>query len=269
MKRRPSGFTLVELLVTITVMIALGTLGFSGYRSAKEKAKSIVEISAARNLITGYLGYAADHSGQVMPGFQSDPEAMNLKGDVMGFPMNARYPYRLLANVPTIDGVIFYNGNEALLDKKNNDYEISLRPNLGINAELVGGNYGSASAILNAAQPRLVNAFGKYFLSHLSESDDPGKLIVFASSRYTKDEPGYYEIKPPNMTSNVWSGEKFDEKGIASKHGHVDFRWGKKAVFAMLGGNVELLTEEEARDMRRWSIQASRANDKNYLISRQ
>ncbi|GAA5128928.1 type II secretion system protein [Luteolibacter yonseiensis] len=269
MKHRSPGFTLVELLVTITVTISLAALGMLGYRSAKEKAKSIVEINAARNLITGYLGYAADHSSQVMPGFKADPDAMNLKGELMAFPMNARYPYRLMANVPAIDGIIFYNGNEGLLHKENNDYEISLRPNLGINAELVGGNFGSASALLNAAQTRLVSVYGKYYLSHLSEADDPSKLIVFASSRYTKDEPGYFEIKPPNMTANVWSSDKFEKEGTASKHGYVDFRWSGKAVCAMLGGNVELLDEEQMRDMRRWSIQACRANDEDFRISRQ
>jgi hypothetical protein len=36
----------------------------------------------------------------------------------------------------------------------------------------------------------------------------------------------------------------------------------------MLGGNVELLDETQLRDMRRWSHQAARANQADFMISR-
>lgn len=267
MKHRHPGFTLVELLVTVTIIASLGTLTFAGVRSVREKTKSVVEINAARNLITGYLGYAADNNGQVLAGYLKDPTVTNLEGDLLEFPMNARYPWRLARNVPSVKGVLVFNGTESVLDLKDRDYRVSAYPNLGLNATLVGGHFGDGSPL--PPTPRIIEAYGKFYLSQLAESDDPTKLIVFASARSGKNQPGYFEVRPPNLTSKVWSSKKFSSAdNDASAHGFVDFRWGGKAVVAMLGGNVELLDETQLRDMRRWSHQAPRTNAPDYMIGR-
>ncbi len=267
MKSRPNGFTMVEMLVTVAIIGALGTLTFASVRSAREKTRTIVEINAARNLITGYLGHAAENNGQVLAGYLTDPTATNLEGKLLDFPMNARYPWRLARSVPSVKGVLVFNGTESVLDEDNRDYRVSAGPNLGLNATLVGGHFGSGSPL--APTPRLVEAYGKFYLSHVAESDDPGKLIVFASARAGEGQPGYFEIRPPSLTGKVWSSGTFAASRPASAHGFVDFRWGGKAVTAMLGGNVELLSETQLRDMRRWSHQAARANDPDFTISHQ
>ena len=267
MKRtRIPGFTLVEVLVVIVIIATLGALGMAGVNSARRKAKTVVEINAARNLITAYLGHAGENNGRVLPGYQVDPTATNLYGKPVEFPMNARYPWRLAPSVPTVKGVLVFNGNEKILDGDNADYRVSAQPNLGLNATLVGGHFGSGSP-LNPT-PRLVEAYGKFYLSQLAESGDPSKLIVFASARSGENSPGYFEVRPPRLTGPVWSPEKFTPGGRASAHGFVDFRWNGKAVVAMLGGNVELQAEDDLRDMRRWSHQAERANNPDFTISR-
>ncbi|MEO5917769.1 MAG: type II secretion system protein [Luteolibacter sp.] len=267
MKHRHSGFTLIETLVTISIIAVLATIGMVGVRSAREKAKTIVEINAARNLITGYLGNAAENNGQVIAGYQNDPAATNLEGKLLADPMNARYPWRLAPSVPAVKGVLLYNGTESALEAENRDYLVSVHPNMGINATLVGGHFGGGSPL--APTPRIIAAYGKFYLSHLAESEDPGKLVVFASARSGKNQPGYFEVRSPNLTSRVWSSAKFTAESQAPTHGFVDFRWGGKAVAAMLGGNVELLDETQLRDMRRWSHQAARANDPDFMITRQ
>ncbi len=254
------------MLVTITIIATLGTLTFAGFRSAREKTKTIVEINAARNLITGYLGYAAEHNGQVLAGYQTDPTVTNLEGELLEFPINARYPWRLAPSVPSVKGVLVFNGTESILDLKDRDYRVSASPNLGLNATLVGGHFGSGSPL--PPTQRIVSSYGKFYLSQLTESDDPAKLIVFASARSGKNQPGYFEVRPPNLTGRVWSSKSFTPEADASAHGFVDFRWGGKAVVAMLGGNVELKTDEDLRDMRRWSHQAARANDGDFMISK-
>ncbi|MEO5713939.1 MAG: prepilin-type N-terminal cleavage/methylation domain-containing protein [Luteolibacter sp.] len=265
-KRRHAAFTLVEMLVTITLITTLGTLGFAGVRVAREKARLTVEINAARNLITAYLGNATENGGRVLPGYQTDPAAVNLEGRLLSEPMNARYPWRLAPLVPKVEGILLYNGTESVLADPNRDYLVSVHPNLGINATLVGGHFGSGSPL--APTPRIVDAYGKFYLSQLAESDDPGKLVVFASARSAKDRPGYFEIRSPRLTGPVWSSGKFSEDQSASQHGFVDFRWSGKAVTVMLEGNVELLDEMQLRDMRRWSHQAARANDPDFTIGR-
>ena len=266
MKKHNPGFTLVEMLVTVALVATLGTLTVTGVQSAREKARTVVEINAARNLITGYLGHAAENNGRVLPGYQNDPTATNSEGELLSDPMNARYPWRLARSVPGVKGVLLYNGTESALESENRDYLVSVHPNLGLNATLVGGHFGSGSPL--PPTQRITDAYGKFYLSHLTESDDPGKLVVFTSARSGEGRPGYFEVRPPKLTGPVWGSGKFKSGSPASAHGFVDFRWGGKAVGVMLGGNVELLDETQLRDMRRWSHQAAKADDPDFIIAR-
>ena len=260
------GFTLVEMLVVITVITSLGSLSFVGIRNAREKARTVVEINAARNLIVAYLGHAAENNGKLLPGYQIDSQATNLEGELLTDPMNARYPWRLAKSVPSIQGVMLFNGTESVLKDENRDYLVSVHPNLGLNATLIGGHFGGGSPL--PPTPRLIEAYGKFYVSHLAEAEEPHKLIVFASARSAADRPGYFEIRPPNLTNKVWSAREFSRNGSAAAHGFVDFRWNGKAVVAMLGGNVEMHDEPALRDMRCWSNQAASANQPDFMIGR-
>lgn len=258
------GFTLVETVVASTVLLVLAVSCICIVQHARQSARMSTEIHAARNLIAAYLGHAAEHSGQVMAGYAVDPEARNLDGEVMTYPMNARYPWRIAPQLPKVRGVMLFNGNERALDERQSDYLVSVKPNLGLNAILVGGHFGTGSPL--RPSPRLIEAYGKFYLSHLAEADDPSSLIVFASARSGKEQPGYFEVRPPRLTGPLWSGEAFDPETAASQHGFVDFRWRGRAVAAMLGGNVELLDEERMRDMRRWSHLAARASERDFTL---
>ncbi len=264
MKTGPDkGFTLVELMVSVAIVAALALAGTAGFQRVRENARCVTEISAARNLIAAYLGHAADNGGQVLAGYQTDPAATNLDGEELHFPLNARYPWRLAPNVPKIEGVMLYNGHEKALGAPDRDYLVSVRPNMGLSATLVGGHFGSGSPLVPSQ--RMIDAVGRFYLSHLNDSASPEKLVVFASAR-SSDGGGYYEVRPPNLLSRVWSSMRFSEKSAPSDHGFVDFRWGGKAAVACLAGNVELLDEESLRDMRRWSVQADRSNDRDFMI---
>jgi prepilin-type N-terminal cleavage/methylation domain-containing protein len=264
MKSHRSGFTLVEILVTIAIVAGLGATGLVCVGHCRKKAQCVIEINAARNLAAAYLSHAADHSGRVMAGYQTDPDVTNIEGNPLHYPMNARYPWRLAPCVPKIEGVMLFNGNESALTDRNRDYLVSVHPNLGLNSTLVGGHFGTGSPL--APTPKLVEVFGKFHLTHLSEADSPERLVVFASARSGTDEPGYFEIRPPNLNKRNWSAASFSETQSPADHGFTDFRWSGKAVCAMLGGNVEVLDESALRDMRRWSIQAQRADNPDYRI---
>lgn len=265
--QRPRGFTLIEVLVTLAIIATLATVSAAAFLKLREKARMATEIGAARNLISAYLSHASDNNGLVMPGYQADPDASDLSGNSLAHPMNARYPWRLAPHAPRIDGIMLFNGNESALESKNSDYLVSVMPNLGLNAVLVGGHYGSGSPL--PPSPRLIEAYGKFYLSRISEAESPGDLVVFASARSGNGKPGYFEIRPPRLTGPVWNPGQFDQTKPAHEHGFVDFRYNHSAVTACLAGNVQLLTESELRDMRRWSNQAALANDPNFTIKRQ
>jgi prepilin-type N-terminal cleavage/methylation domain-containing protein len=264
MKRKHQGFSLVEILIAITIIAVLCMAGVACVNVAKRKARCAVEINAARNLIAGYLSHASDNNGTVLAGYQTDESATNLEGEPLHHPVNARYPWRLTPSLPKIEGVMMFNGNEQALKEQNRDYLVSVRPNLGLNDVLVGGHFGTGSPL--PPTPKLQEAFGKFWLSRLAESSSPEKLIVFASARHNQKEAGYFEVRPPKLNRQVWSSGRFSPEKSAESFGFVDMRWSGKAVCAMLGGNVELLDESKLRDMRRWSIQAQEANDRDFLI---
>ncbi|RYD47223.1 MAG: type II secretion system protein [Verrucomicrobiaceae bacterium] len=265
MKKRHAGFTLVEILVSIAIIAALTSVGVVGFQNAREKSKSVVEVNAARNLISGYILHATDHNGQVLAGYKMDPDATDLDGNLLHNPTNARYPYRLAPSLPQIKGTMFFNGNESLLEGSDGAYIASLRPNMGINANLVGGFYGGET-LLDPSAGRLSQLYGKFYVSHMAEVNDPGKLIVFASARDKEKKVGYFQVRPPKMMENVWSSGEFTKDKPATDHGYVDFRFNGKAVVVMIGGNVEMLDEKELRDMRRWSNQASVENDPDFTL---
>ncbi len=54
-RKNTSGFTLVELMVTVAIIATLGGVSVSGYLSIREKARMTTEINAARNLAVAYL----------------------------------------------------------------------------------------------------------------------------------------------------------------------------------------------------------------------
>lgn len=267
MKHNHKGFSLIEILIALTIIATLCAVGVSISAETKKNARCVTEINAARNLITAYLSHAADNSGNVLPGYQSDDNATNLDGQSLHHPVNARYPWRLAPSLPKIEGVMLFNGNEQVLKDKNRDYLVSVRPNLGLNDVLVGGHFGTGSPL--PPTPKMREAFGKFWLSNLSDASSPEKLIVFASSRLSTQETGYFEIRPPKLNKEVWSSAKFSSDRSADSFGFMDLRWKGKAVCAMLAGNVELLDDEPLRDMRRWSIQAQEANDRHFLIKYQ
>jgi prepilin-type N-terminal cleavage/methylation domain-containing protein len=64
--RRPSGFTLVELLVVIVIIATLASLGISGGLKALEKAKRTTSMAAARGVESAVNNYFTEYGS--MPG---------------------------------------------------------------------------------------------------------------------------------------------------------------------------------------------------------
>jgi prepilin-type N-terminal cleavage/methylation domain-containing protein len=269
MKNR--AFTLIELIVTIAIIAVLASVLYAAIASAKRTGAMTREVHAARQIMGAYLTAASERGGQLLTGYAAAESATDETGAEVPNPACGRYPWRLAPYLGyQIRGTIVVNDQEKLFkiqDRADFVYRVSAEPSFGINATYVGGNYRNGLMPTGATRKR----FGQFFAEHLSHVTQPAKLIVFASSRFTgvtepfEVEHGFHMLVPPRTSKIEWKGP-YDEKKPAQDFGYLDLRHNGKSVCAMLGGNVELLGEQDLLDMRRWSPQAAEADDANYIL---
>jgi prepilin-type N-terminal cleavage/methylation domain-containing protein len=224
-------FTLIELLVVIAIIAVLAGLGQAAYSSAVNKALTAAEVSAARTLTSAYQAAAADSGGRFML---------------------AGYPWRLAPYFNyAIEDTLLVSGNKQQIQETMNfapgstmfDYALSRFPSLGINRFFVGGQNSPAGseAVRTTAQA--------------SQS-----IIVFVSAG-TPEISGYEYVRAPGGN---WASATWADGADPGNFGHVDPRHGGKAVVAFLEGSTRLMTIDELKDMRLWSMRAAQANDPNY-----
>ena len=264
-----SGFTLIELLVCCAVIAVLTVIALPVIGSMRKKASMTREIASARKLISGYLTYAADNNGELMPGFGNFP-AKDDRGEAVKNPINYRYPWRLAPYI-NYDMRVFW-GTEAddRIGKLANGprdqyvYAVSVQPALGINAAFVGGDY----QVLPPDNIKAINKYGQFCVTRIGQASNASQLIVFASAAGSyggQKMSGYFKVQAPSFTVRNWVGE-YQSNEDPALHGNVDFRYDDRAVAAMLDGHVELMDFNEMNDMRRWSNQAATAEHRTWTL---
>lgn len=264
-----SGFSLVELLVTISVVGILGAITVGAVGTVRENAQQANDVSAARQLAAAYLMYPQEHRGKLMPSVPSQrDQQLKLVYDNYGNPItNAgiikRYVYHLLPYMGSLDaaypGQSQWHLQELLED--GDAYKISLYPSFGINADYVGGNYEGGRYAVDK-NPAVA-------ITTLSQCINPSEQILFVSalSAGVSDAApytGYFRVDAPNAIERGggWSGSY--NPGIPKNLGNIHLRYNEQAVVAHLDGSVAMLDEEQLSDMRRWSNEARDYNDENY-----
>lgn len=252
-------FTLVELLVVITVMAVLTALAFPVFGKAKESGLRGAEIAAARKLMAGFASYTADRGGSVLPGIKN-PGPGEALSDANGNPVTEpgareRYAWRIAPYIDyDVDGTLLVNNAQvAPSHDPMFSYLVSALTTLGMNTTFVGGDFGS-SALIKAGDQRTLNRLGPFYLQNITQAAQPSKLIVFASALNSmggEKAVGNYRVFPPRLRGGDGS--------------RIDYRFNGKAVSACLDGHVELLGPDEMEDMRRWSNLAALADDPDHV----
>jgi prepilin-type N-terminal cleavage/methylation domain-containing protein len=269
--KRTTGFTLIELLVVITIMAILSALMVPMITGAMARARSVSERACARNLMIGFYNYAHDHDGQLMAGYRNEPTT-GPDGTPLAFPASARYPWRLMPYAGGVDKRIMWAipSSRNMVDTSSEAYSVSVTPTFGMNTFYVGGDDSGLSGQGIKPTEANFNRFGKFALTHIDESINPSRQIVFASARMTgqngKTVPGYYMVQAPAVVGTLWSSKTYAEDSPPAHHGYVDFRYENRAVVAHLDGHVDMLGETDLRDMRRWSNLAAMADDPNHRL---
>jgi prepilin-type N-terminal cleavage/methylation domain-containing protein/prepilin-type processing-associated H-X9-DG protein len=259
------GFTLLELLVVIVIIAVLMGIALPVATSVRNKARMTAEINAGRQLTAGYLSYAAENDGELMPGYLAGASVAYPNGDIAGGPEAERYPWRLAPYVSWNENVFLVNdARKAVqgMDTKSSNYRyfVSLTPSLGLNTYCVGG-YQSSTGLLS---PNDV-------ATKIGQVEKLSNLVAFVSSRtktsagaaQSGDIAGSFYVRPPIYGATKWRAGNFDAKRASLDFGNVDFRHGRKAVVTFLDGSVRLMSIGELRDMRLW---ARTADTQNYTV---
>ncbi|WP_309382415.1 type II secretion system protein [Cerasicoccus frondis] len=261
-----NAFTLVELLVTIAVVGILAAITISAVGRVKESAYKASDLSAARQIMSAYLTVPQDNDGRLLPSVLSEDDELSMKildhnGDpILAAEVKNRYVFRLLPYAGGID--LFYPGRSQthLSEIRDiNPYYTSYFPSFGMNSEYTGGDYRIMSG------RHRVSRDPTYAVLTLAQSTCPSEHIVFVSTHSDLDDAdtdaeyaGYFDVKPPTQ----WSGSYNEDR--PSRMGNVHLRYDNKAIVAHLDGSVDMLTEDELKDMRRWSNVARNTNNPDY-----
>ncbi|MCI0747166.1 MAG: type II secretion system GspH family protein [Verrucomicrobia subdivision 3 bacterium] len=259
-----SAFTLIELLIVIAVLGILSSLLLPALVGGKRKAKQVSELSAGKQLMLAWQLHADENEDAVLPGYNSQVEAFDNRGNALGSPIRDRYPWRLAPALANNFRAIYVNESRRFLDEaegmSHHDfvYRASLYPSLGYNSVFLGGDEQKFNPALAAP------TFGTdWLVTRTTQIRRPSEMIAFASARSrpggTRDEFGYFVVHPPYLKTRQWDAS-FTLSAPPEKFGYVHPRWNGRAVTAMTDGHVEALNVAEFQDMRRWCNAADRAD---------
>ncbi len=117
--KKDNGFTLVELLVVISIIALLMAVLLPALTKARRQAKRIVCMSNMKQMLVAWMSYAENNDGKLVNGGQSPPpitDAANATTEpywCTGFHTAADPGFDW--NLGTIDGIAFYTANTPTL----------------------------------------------------------------------------------------------------------------------------------------------------------
>jgi prepilin-type N-terminal cleavage/methylation domain-containing protein/prepilin-type processing-associated H-X9-DG protein len=233
--RTSRGFSLIELLVSITIISVLAVLLFLGVKSYIKSGQRATELAAGRILMSAFHLHATDNNGIVIKAMDSNPgKVVDNTGKPVMSHAAKRWPWRLAPYLDyDINTLMVNNQKAAPQTDPMFSYLVTVFSTFGMNGVFVGGKYGTSFA---PDHPR--NRRGAFCVTRVTQPHSPSKLIVFTSAKMQNaPHPGCFDISAPGVPAV----------------GEVDYKYNNKAVVAYFDGHVELNTKEELKDMRRWS----------------
>lgn len=250
-------FTIIELLVAVSIIGLLSAIGIPAISNALQAGKKAKEIAALKSLITAYNSYTADNNNNLLKSYDQYGSAVDINGNNMGGEDSHeahRWPWRLAPyfnygfySTTHVNEIEYYIKSQGGLSQT---YLVSVIPSFGLNI-FVGGNDYEGSSYFKKG----------YVASNINQVTKPSQLITFVSSRSIavgKRYEGFYYVDYPK------SWQKYNSKSNPKSTGNISARYNENAVVAFLGGNVSVMNYNDLKDGRLWSIEAQIQNNQNW-----
>lgn len=269
------GFTLVELLVVISIMALLMGLLLPVLGLARDTAKQCRDYSNLRQVMIGYSVYQNDFRDHVMWGYppatvEGEPvQARRSDGALITGLSAQRYPWRL---IPYLNDAwsLLQPDYDLVSDPAANEYSLSIAPNYGLNATYFGGSFAVNSDGFAGDIPNR----GQHVVFKNGETRRPGELIVFAECQARLGEnptfgnalssDGSFFVDAPRLgNAEVWRAEGNDiiSQRPTTNTGLPVGRYSTAISTAFFDGHVASVDPMTLDDMRLW---ANWADDADY-----
>lgn len=282
-KKIPKAFTLVELLVVITIIALLLSILMTALAKARKLGKQIRSSSCARQLLLAYNFYSSDNDDRLLWGYP--PQNVNGKdvlindnfsGYTFGYPVSSRYPWHISKYVADIWGVVYSHGkvpqrpssSDSYSDALMKAYYLSVSPTFGLNSIYLGGHghpfYKGFIYSDGTARPN----HGSHVVYKATNVRHSTRQIVFAESTMidptsVESETGYHLASPPHANGELWRTENNKIVKVNSHRilGLPRGRYSAKTIIGFFDGHVDTLSAKELDDMTLW---ANKAKGKDY-----
>jgi prepilin-type N-terminal cleavage/methylation domain-containing protein/prepilin-type processing-associated H-X9-DG protein len=222
---RSRGFTLIEVLITVTIIIVLAGLAAVGTKKMREKADVVTTLKRIGGFAQANALYAAEHNGRYVPAYSFDEEAQP------GIPWhyNPSYLEALISTNLSVEEAEEFEGldglPEQLLDpvvvRAKKHYWSRISASFAYNNENVpGGSWG----VPGTSRAHTISS-----VKHPSES-----FAFITATDWIANYGGRL----------LWKKSPVEGKTNDSK---IAYRHGNKAVVVFYDGHTETISMEQMR----------------------
>lgn len=215
--RTSTGFTLVELLVVITIVIVLAALSFVGVSRMRAAGDTATAVRNIRQLQVANVSYATEHNGRYASYFILDEDGKK------------NYWYRDPGFLAELTG----DSSQLTAADPNRDVSSSLLDPTAYRAkkksyDLLSGSYGMIHDFMIKRSDQDTERY-----TTINEITNPSRTAAFLT---TTDLSARYESR------NLWWSEPVEGK---TTNGKTAFRHANKAIAVYFDGSTGLISRED------------------------